>query len=250
MGFLHECLAFHRSCANKLHGGTRLVTFRSVILVVYYACPPSLRIKCRAQLRSRSPTADTGGRKPHKIPASKKGQAGLKTKLDPYGIRIQVFVIGISSLAFRCRAHLETPLVSLFSTVRNEKKMTEPCSQVKNVMLVCTPTVKPREQQPPTPPKYVSFPLFLFDPKNASAAEDSDTTLEDASGPHQQKAYLVLTEGRRKRWTETFWQRLQTSLPDVIDQVSGSPLFSVAQLPTGCRWSGQRQIIVCGKGMR
>eukprot|EP00904_Undaria_pinnatifida_P008479 jgi/Undpi1/4761/HiC_scaffold_18.g08114.m1 len=43
---------------------------------------------------------------------------------------------------------------------------------------------------------------------------------------HRQNAYLVLTEGRRKSWTNTFWRRLQRSIPDVIDQVKILPRTS------------------------
>ncbi|CAN0161292.1 unnamed protein product, partial [Ectocarpus sp. 8 AP-2014] len=43
------------------------------------------------------------------------------------------------------------------------------------------------------------------------------------------KAYLVLTEGRRKRWTEALWRRLSSSVPEVLPQVKMLPRMSAGK---------------------
>ncbi|CAM9165371.1 unnamed protein product, partial [Hapterophycus canaliculatus] len=43
------------------------------------------------------------------------------------------------------------------------------------------------------------------------------------------KAFLVLTEGRRKKWTEIFQRRLQDSVPEILSQVKFLPRTSAGR---------------------
>jgi len=51
-------------------------------------------------------------------------------------------------------------------------------------------------------------------------SQNSDAPLgKDEKKKKSKKAYLVLTEGRRKLWTKAFWTRLHKTVPQIIPQV-------------------------------
>lgn len=65
--------------------------------------------------------------------------------------------------------------------------------------------------------------ILSFDDSNINNINNhrnrsSNDNGNDHSG-NGNKAYVVLTEGRRKSWTEEFWQRLRRSVPEIISRV-------------------------------
>lgn len=54
----------------------------------------------------------------------------------------------------------------------------------------------------------------------------SDAPLGNIGKNNSKKAYLVLTEGRRKLWTKAFWTRLHKTVPQIIPQVDTRSITS------------------------
>lgn len=77
---------------------------------------------------------------------------------------------------------------------------------------------------PPAPPAILPYCSLCrgqgSDRKSSKAMPGREDNLSHVlvKGP-KNKAYLVLTEGRRKLWTEAFLNRLKTSVPEILGQV-------------------------------
>lgn len=77
---------------------------------------------------------------------------------------------------------------------------------------------------PPAPPAILPYCSLCrhqgSDGKTSKAMPGREDNSSDVlvKGP-KNKAYLVLTEGRRKLWTEAFLNRLKISVPEILGQV-------------------------------
>ncbi|CAM9749410.1 unnamed protein product, partial [Ectocarpus sp. 6 AP-2014] len=73
------------------------------------------------------------------------------------------------------------------------------------------------------------FDLVLRDILLAVNINQNNEQMPNGEQENKNKAYLVLTEGRRKLWTEAFWRRLSSSLPEVLPQVKILPRMSAGK---------------------
>ncbi|CBJ26241.1 putative methyltransferase [Ectocarpus siliculosus] len=73
------------------------------------------------------------------------------------------------------------------------------------------------------------FDLVLRDILLAVNNNQNNGQMPNGEKENKNKAYLVLTEGRRKLWTEAFWRRLSSSVPEVLPQVKILPRMSAGK---------------------
>ncbi|CAM9638268.1 unnamed protein product [Ectocarpus fasciculatus] len=73
------------------------------------------------------------------------------------------------------------------------------------------------------------FDLVLRDILLAFNNNQNDDQMPNGEQGNKKKAYLVLTEGRRKLWTEAFSRRLNNSVPEVLPQVKMLPRMSAGK---------------------
>eukprot|EP00903_Cladosiphon_okamuranus_P014127 g13129.t1 len=78
---------------------------------------------------------------------------------------------------------------------------------------------------------------------NYNQSPESAGTRSQQPRKEKAKPYLVLTEGRRKGWTEAFWRRLQSSVPEIIPQARGPG----EDAPTDVGWEGVPQVAGVGR---
>ncbi|CAM9959572.1 unnamed protein product [Ectocarpus sp. 12 AP-2014] len=73
------------------------------------------------------------------------------------------------------------------------------------------------------------FDLVLRDILLAFNSNKLNDQIPNGEQENTKKAYLVLTEGRRKLWTEAFWRRLSSSVPEVLPQVKMLPRMAAGK---------------------